>query len=178
MAHIETHNPLPGISSLFVFRPETGGPMAALAQALLRGPSPLSTAERELIASVVSADNGCRFCELSHTAAACAIAGDTDFVARVKRDVDSAPISEKMKALLVVARQVAKSGKAVSEDAIAHAKAASATDVDIHDTVLIAAAFCMFNRYVDGLAAPTPQNEADYVPMGKMLAEQGYVRPR
>jgi uncharacterized peroxidase-related enzyme len=178
MAHIDTHNPLPGISGLFVFRPETGGPLSVLAQALLRGPSPLSEAERELIASVVSADNDCRFCELSHTAAACAIQGDADFVASVKRDVDTAAISDKMKALLAVAHQVAKSGKAVTTDTIARARAAGATDVDIHDTVLIAAAFCMFNRYVDGLATTTPPHPSDYVAMGKVLAEQGYVRAR
>ena len=64
----------------------------------------------------------------------------------------------------------------MTADDIARARAEGATDVEIHDTVLIAAAFCMFNRYVDGLATLTPADPAAYDDMGRRMAEHGYVQ--
>jgi uncharacterized peroxidase-related enzyme len=168
---------VPGIRALMMFRPETGKPLMALAEQLLRGPSSLTSGERELIAATVSTANECRFCASSHAAAAAAHLGDAAFVSAVCADPAHAPgLSEKMRALLAVALLVKESGRAVSDAAVAAARAAGADDVAVHDTVLVAAAFCMFNRYVDGLAAPTPTDPAVYAPMGQMLKEQGYVR--
>lgn len=169
---------MPGIVSLFAFRPETARPMQELAEVLLRGPSSLSRGERELIAAVVSTRNDCHFCGSSHAAfAAAQLEGGDELVASVRVDPETAAISDKMKRLIAIAEQVQVSGKSVTDDVVAAARAAGATDVEVHDTVLIAAAFCMFNRYVDGLAAMTPQEPEAYRAMAGMIVEHGYVQP-
>lgn len=91
---------------------------------------------------------------------------------------DNDYLSAKMRALLVIAGKVQQSGKLVTDDDIAEARKYGATDRDIHDTVLIAATFCMFNRYVDGLATLTPTDPKDYELMGKRMATMGYVLPQ
>jgi len=177
MPHIALQDGLPGISAGFAFRPETARPMRELAQVLLHEPSSLTPGERELIATYVSSLNDCYFCQTSHGAAAACYLGGDDIVRRVKADFESAPISSKLKALLAIAGKVQQDGKRVTTDDIAAAKSQGATDLEIHDTVLIAAAFCMYNRYVDGLGAWQPRDESMYAEMGKHLAEYGYLKP-
>jgi len=178
MAHIPVPEGVPGIRSLVLFRPETGKPLYELAQALLRGPSPLSEAERELIATYVSSRNECVFCTQSHAAAArYLLQSDQGLVNVVLDDYQSAPISDKLKALLTIAGKVQTDARTVSEADVAAARAAGATDRDVHDTILIAATFCMFNRYVDGLASWTPTDPAAYDAMGQRMGELGYVLP-
>ena len=176
MPHIDLPEGVPGIRSLFDYRPETAKPMLELVEVLLRGESSLGRGERELIASYVSRLNECEFCEMTHGAFA-AVQLDDDFalVQAAKDDPETAAISPKLRALLAIARLVQAGGRAVTEDAVAAARAEGATDVEVHDTVLIAAAFCMYNRYVDGLATFTPADPAAYDPMGKRMATQGYV---
>ncbi|HEX3985673.1 MAG TPA: hypothetical protein VHX13_03600 [Acidobacteriaceae bacterium] len=89
---------------------------------------------------------------------------------QVKTDFESAPVSPKLKALLAIAGKVQQDGKRVTLDDIARAKAQGATDPEIHDTVLIAAAFCMYNRYVDGLGTWQPRDKSMYAEMGKQLS--------
>lgn len=159
-------------------RPETAKPMLELAEVLLRDESPLSRGERELIASYVSRLNECRFCELSHSSfAALQLDEDWELVSAVKDDPASAAISDKLRALLGIAAKVQRSGLDVTDDDVAAARAEGATDVEIHDTVLIAAAFCMFNRYVDGLRAMTPPDQEAYIPRARILVEAGYLAP-
>ena len=177
MPYISVPEELPGIVGLFAFKPETAATIRAFTQQLLRGPSSLTPGEREMIAAVVSRRNECRFCAMSHTAAAEQVTGDPELVEAVIRDPASAPVSERMRTLLVVASKVQSSGLDVTADDIAAARAAGASDDDLHDTVLVAAAFCMFNRYVDGLAANTPTDPAMYEMMGRELAENGYRSP-
>jgi hypothetical protein len=93
----------------------------------------------------------------------------------VKHDFENADITPKLKALLVIAGQVQKGGKHVTAEAVAKARGLGATDIEIHDTVLIAAAFCMYNRYVDGLGTTQPRDEAMYRERGKWIAREGYV---
>jgi uncharacterized peroxidase-related enzyme len=178
MAHISLPEGLPGISGGFAFRPETAKPMRELAHVLLHGPSTLTPGERELIATYVSSRNDCYFCQTSHGAAAAAhLAKDWGLVEQVKRDFAQAEVSEKLKALLTIAGKVQQGGKHVSAADVARARELGATDVEIHDTVLIAAAFCMYNRYVDGLATWQPEDPAMYVSMGEHLAAHGYMTP-
>lgn len=178
MAHINVAEGIPGIRSLVLFRPATGKPLYELAQLLLRGPSSLSEAERELIATYVSHRNDCMFCMNSHAAAARCLFGDEQhLVDEVISDMQQAAISGKMKALLQIAGKVQVLGKEVQPGDIDAAREQGATDREIHDTVLIAATFCMFNRYVDGLASFTPTDDEDYAIMGKRMAEKGYVPP-
>ena len=177
MPHISLPEGLPGITSGFAFRPETAKPMRELAEVLLRGANTLSSAEREMIATLVSDRNDCHFCQASHRAAAAHhLGGNYEVVDAVKRDFHTAPVSPKLKALMALAAKVQESGQQVPTSDIEQARAAGATDVEIHDAVLIAAAFCMFNRYVDGLATFTPHDEQAYDHMGRRMATEGYVR--
>jgi uncharacterized peroxidase-related enzyme len=153
--------------------------MGELAEVLLRGPGTLTRAEREMVAAHVSYRNNCHYCQSCHTAIAAEHLGGSDddyaLVDRVKRDVESAPISEKMKALLVIAGRVQQDGKLVTDADIQRARRAGATDLEIHDVVLIAAAFSMFNRYVDGLGTWQPDDPPLYRHYGKLNAALGYV---
>lgn len=176
MPYITLEDHLPGITGLLEYRKDTAAPIRELTQVLLRGPSSLTEAERELIATIVSHKNQCTFCVTAHTAAANVLLGENDTTEKVKQDITSAPVSNKMKALLTIAAQVQQSGKAVTPDAINKAKEAGATDIEIHDTVLIAALFCLYNRYVDGLATATPANPDFYQALGERLKNNGYNR--
>jgi uncharacterized peroxidase-related enzyme len=177
VAHIDLGNPAPGIRGLFEFRPATAVPLGHLAETLLRGDSTLARGERELIAAYVSDLNECHFCASSHSAfAALQLPDGWDVVDGVLRDPSSAPVSDKLRCLLVVAAQVQRGGRHVTPEAVEAARAAGASDVEIHDTVLIAAAFCMFNRYVDGLGTWSPRDRADYLPMAEQVVTQGYQR--
>jgi uncharacterized peroxidase-related enzyme len=175
MPHIDLKNDLPGMRSLMAYSPETAEPINELAEILLRSNEGLSRAERELIATHVSYQNDCFYCHTSHGAIACIyLNNDSDLVEQVRKDYSKAAISDKLKSLLNIAGKVQQSGKAVTANDIENAKEAGATDKDIHDTVLIAAAFCMFNRYVDGLAATVPMDMSSYPLRAKQITENGY----
>jgi uncharacterized peroxidase-related enzyme len=176
MAHIRLPEGIPGILGPMAFSPETAKPLNELAEVLLHAPNSLSRADREMIATYVSSQNDCNFCQSAHGAvAAHHLDGNEELVNQVKQNFAASPISEKLKALLAIAGQVQKGGKHVSAEAVENARRSDATDKEIHDTVLIAAAFCMFNRYVDGLGTWAPQDPAMYRANGKRLAEEGYV---
>lgn len=176
MAHIQLPPDLPGIRGAMAFRPETAKPLNDLVEILLHAANSLSSGERELIATYVSSLNDCYYCQTIHGAiAAACLDGDEQLVKRVKADFQHANISEKLKALLVIAGKVQKGGKHVTAQDVEAARLLGATDHEIHDTVLIAAAFCMFNRYVDGLGTRQPEDEAMYRERGKRIARDGYV---
>ena len=158
------------------FRPETARPLNELAEILLHAPNSLPQGDRELIATYVSSLNDCYFCQTVHgsIAAAC-LDDDYELVKRVKLNFETSEISGKLKSLLGIAAKVQKGGKQVTPEDIAAAREQGATDIEIHDTVLIAAAFCMFNRYVDGLDTWQPQTEELYRERGKKTAREGYV---
>jgi len=177
MPHIDLPEGFPGISAGFTYRPETAKPMRQLAHILLHEPNSLTPGERELIAAYVSSRNRCHFCQASHSAAAASHLGDNFVVDQVKRDFLSAPISDKLKALLVIAGKVQQDGKLVTAADVQAARNQGATDLEIHDTVLIAAAFSMFNRYVDGLGTWQPTDPEMYAQMGRHLASEGYNAP-
>lgn len=176
MAHIQLPTGLPGIRGPMAFRPETARPLNALAEILLRAPNSLTPAERELIATYVSSLNDCYYCQTSHGAIASAhLNGDEEIVRCVTADFRHAAISEKLKKLLQIAEKVQKDGKSVTPGDIEEARKAGAADIEIHDTVLIAAAFCMYNRYVDGLATWQPEDDGSYRERAQKTARQGYV---
>ncbi|MFE1272545.1 carboxymuconolactone decarboxylase family protein [Streptomyces sp. NPDC058757] len=176
MPYIEIPSPVPGIRGLMASKPASGRLLSGLAEQLLRGDSPLSVGERELIAAYVSYGNGTRYCTGSHTAAAAhAHGGDYALVEAVQKDLATAPVSARMRALLALAGKVRSDARTVAEEDVAAARAAGADDETVHDTVLIAAAFCMFNRYVDGLGAITPEDPAVYDRIGAALVAEGYL---
>ncbi|RIV40405.1 carboxymuconolactone decarboxylase family protein [Micromonospora radicis] len=178
MAHIDLgldEQQFPGISGLMRYRPETAGPLNALAEVLLRGPHPLTAGERELIAAYVSGLNECTFCCSSHSAfAAAQLDTGMTLVGQVRADPDTAPISAKLRALLRIAAAVQQDGRKVTADLVAAARGEGATDLEIHDTVLIAAAFCMYNRYVDGLGTFAPTEPAAYEESARRIVSEGY----
>jgi uncharacterized peroxidase-related enzyme len=177
MPHIDLPEGLPGISAGFAFRPETAKPMRQLAHVLLHDENSLTPGERELIATYVSSRNDCHFCQSSHGAAAACHLGDPSVVEQVRSNFLSAPVSPKLKALLAIAGKVQQDGKLVTRADVEAARAQGATDLEIHDTVLIAAAFCMYNRYVDGLGTWQPRDAEMYARMGRHLADEGYLAP-
>lgn len=176
MPYIPLERHLPGITGLLEYRKDTAAPIRELTQILLRGPSTLTEGERELIATIVSFRNECTFCTAAHTAAVNILLDEENTSAKVKLDITTAPVSDKMKALLTVASQVQQGGKSVSPGSIQKAKDAGATDMEIHDTVLTAALFCLYNRYVDGLSTVTPTDPGFYKGLGERLKDHGYNR--
>jgi uncharacterized peroxidase-related enzyme len=176
MPHIQTGNTYPGILTLLWYKHSSAAALGRLADTILRGPSGLTPGERELIAAHVSRLNECEFCADSHAAAASCHLSNAELVAQVQRDLESAPISPRLKALLRVAGKVQRGGRHVQPTDIEAARSEGASDEDIHDTVLVAAAFCMFNRYVDGLGT-LPAKPGDYAQMGERLAKHGYRMP-
>lgn len=176
MAYIDLNSELPGIAALFQYRPDAARALNQLAETLLRGESPLSPAERETIAAYVSERNGCKFCSSSHGAIAKKLWQDKgDLVDAIKQDCEIADIDDKFKALLNIAGKVREGGRSVSESDIQKAKELGASDLEIHDTVLIAAVFCMYNRYVDGLGVEAPDNPALYDGFAERMVEVGYL---
>jgi len=166
----------PGIVGPMTFRPETAAPINELVNILLRGVSTLTSGERELIATHVSWRNDCFFCQTIHGAVAAAQLGRNEkLVQTVKTDWANAEISPKMKALLNIAGNVQEGGKYVRDEDIASAREHGATDLEIHDTVLIAAVFCMCNRYVDGLDTWAPEQMEIYRAKAAEIVERGYV---
>lgn len=176
MAHITLNSDEPGIRGLFRFRPETALPLNELVEVLLRGPGTLTPGERELIAAYVSSRNECQYCCSSHSAyAAAQLPGGAGLVAEVCADPESAPIPAKLKALLKIASSVQQGGLQVTGEQVSAARAEGATDTEIHDCVLIAAAFCMFNRYVDGLGTFAPDDPALYASRAQRIVSDGYL---
>ncbi|MES1249812.1 MAG: peroxidase-related enzyme [Chitinophaga rupis] len=175
MPYIPLKENLPGITGLLDYRLDTALPIRQLTQTLLRGESTLTEGERELIATVVSFGNECKFCTAAHSAAADILLGDPIISEKVKQEPEAAPVSEKMKALLNIARAVQKNGKLVTPAMVETARQEGASDREIHDTVLIAALFSLYNRYVDGLATVTPSEPAFYDRLGHILKDKGYL---
>src|SRR5579872_763239 len=176
MAWIDLQNDLPGIRGPMIYRPDTGAILNDLAEALLHNENnSLSRGDREMIATYVSSENDCYFCQNVHGAmGGHYYQSNISVIDGIKKDFQHADISEKLKSLLTIAGSVQKGGKNVTKDQIENAKCHGATDREIHDTVLIAAAFCMFNRYVDGLNTWAPQDRQVYVDRAPMRAAEGY----
>ncbi|MCE7864962.1 MAG: carboxymuconolactone decarboxylase family protein [Bacteroidetes bacterium CHB5] len=167
---------LPGIRGPLSLRPEVAKPLSALAEVVMRADHSLTRGERELIAGYVSYLNNCYFCEMAHSSVAqyylqCSV----DFMKTIKTGFNEAAISDKLKALLTIAHSVVKGGKHVTDSQIEQAKAHGATDLEIHDVVLIAAMFCMFNRYTDGLNTWAPRDAEFYTARSEQVAREGYT---
>jgi len=178
MAYIKLNNEnLPGIVGLLDYCPETARPLSELAEVLLADQNnSLTRGEREIIAASVSYKNDCHFCHTSHAAVAAAhLHEGVEFIDEIKKGLPGPVISDKLRALLNIAHHVQQGGKKVTGEDIQAARREGATDREIHDTVLIAAAFCMYNRYVDGLGTWAPGENKDFMGLGEQLAKNGYL---
>ncbi len=166
---------LPGIRGPLSLQPEVAKPLSALAEVVMRDEHTLSRGERELIAGFVSYLNNCYFCDMAHSSVAqYYLQCSTDFMSTVKSDFNKAELSDKLKAFLAIAGSVVKGGKQVTTEQVEKAKALGATDLEIHDVVLIAAMFCMFNRYTDGLNTWAPVDPEFYLARAEQVAKEGY----
>ena len=175
MPHIPIPEGLPGIRGPLSLRPDIAKPLGAFMEVLMRDKNSLSRGERELIATYVSYLNDCFFCENAHGGLAQHyLECDLDFIRQVKKDFSTTGLSDKIKALLTIAGSVQRGGKHVTQSQVEKAKQAGASDMEIHDTVLIAAAFCMFNRYTDGLATWAPTDTSFYIERAPEIAKKGY----
>ncbi|WP_434739757.1 carboxymuconolactone decarboxylase family protein [Micromonospora sp. SH-82] len=176
MSHITVDDDKPGILGLFAYRPETAKPLGELVEFLMRGPNSLSQGERELIGAVVSRGNDCAFCAEAHGAFAAAQLEDGPrIVTQTQKDPHNAPVSPRVQSLLTIALAVRESGKSVTDELVSAARAAGATELEIHDTVLIAAMFSLFTRYVDGLDTVAPDAPEWYSGAAEMLVQVGYA---
>jgi len=175
MPHIPLKDELPGVTGLLDYRKDTALPIRKLTHILLRGESTLTEGERELIASAVSYGNDCDFCNAAHSTTAELLLGDRSITDKIKEDLDNAPVSDKMKALLTIAKAVQKNGNLVTPEMVEEARSHGATARELHDTVLIAALFSLYNRYVDGLASVTPSDQEFYERLGHILIDKGYM---
>ncbi len=175
MAYIKLPDGAPGISGPMQAYPDTAVHLRGLANALLRSTSSLTLGERETIAAYVSSGNECLFCTRAHAAVARHHLGEERRVVDAVLSGEAcAAIAPKLGALLAIAEKVRRGGREVMATDVARAREAGADDRAIHDTVLIAAAFCMYNRYVDGLGTWAPDHQAMYETMGARLAADGY----
>jgi uncharacterized peroxidase-related enzyme len=175
MARIDLPAEQSGIQAAMTFRPETADALNDLVDVLLRQPHTMSQGERQLIGTYVAYANGCEYAHRIHGATAAADLGNNpQLVEDVRQDFRSADISPKLKALLVIAEQIVESGKSVTDEAVAAARAEGATDLELHDTMLIASAFCMYSRYLDALQVHTPSDQEYYRVLGEWLSDVGY----
>ncbi|MBY0384974.1 carboxymuconolactone decarboxylase, partial [bacterium] len=176
MPHIPFNSDLPGILGPMSTYPQYAIILNQLTEALLRKNSPnLSQVYREIIASFVSYENECVFCSESHGAVAEAYLNQKGFIALIWKNYQTAPISDLLKAFLNIAKKTQAKAKAVDKSDIERAIQLGASNEDIHDVVLISAAFCMFNRYVDALDCTTPPRKHEiYLDIGHKLSSHGY----
>ncbi|MGH7282038.1 MAG: carboxymuconolactone decarboxylase family protein [Polyangiaceae bacterium] len=143
----------------------------------------ITRADRELLATAVSAGNDCFYCMDSHGAFASALLRKTN-ATEIESLVDgiksggSGGLSPKMAALVDIARTVRKNPRDARADQIERAIAAGASNADTQLAVLIAAAFCMYNRMVDGLRAPTLPTADAYRARAEEIAQHGYSDAR
>ena len=175
----------PGILTALRLTPNLGIHLRGLADELLvndfRGAT-IVRAEREMLATAVSAANDCFFCMDSHAAHATAlleVTGRTDLepLLETVKVGSSEGFDDKMRALLHIARTVQREPRRLSAADVATAHAAGATDADVQLAVLIAAAFSMYNRMVEGFRARTPPTTEMYGDRAAEIAANGYSAP-
>jgi uncharacterized peroxidase-related enzyme len=176
---------VPGIGAAMRLTPGLGVHLRGLADELLVNDYPgatISRGEREMLAMAVSARNDCFFCMDSHAAHATAVmelAGSTEYVDLLDglKTGSIEGVGPKMQALLDIAGTVQANARDLSRDQVEAACAAGATDADVQLAVLIASAFSMYNRMVDGLRARTAPSVEAYRPRAIEIAERGYSAP-
>lgn len=168
---------LPGIVALFAFSPETAKPMSELAERLLRDEHPsLSRGERELIVAGVSMMNNTEFCMRSHEAFA-----KYNFEKEGRPfeglSKENATPGSRQNYIVAIAVLTAQNDPAeVKRASLEAIEKELLTEREIHDIVLIASAFCMYNRYVSCLDAPVPQEDAAYEAMAERIYNEGYIQ--
>lgn len=165
----------PQIMYLFAFKDSATKHLRNFTQAVMRGPSPLTPAFRELIAAFVSTRNQCLFCSHSHIAVAAKLYESSSLVDAVVKDYRSAPISEPEKALLAYLEKLTLTPSATAAKDVAQLHQAGWSDEAIYDAVTVCALFNFYNRWVDG-SGVQDMSETGYALSAERLAAVGYSR--
>ena len=177
---------VPGILAAIRLTPGLGIHLRGLADELLVNDFPgasISRGEREMLATAVSAANDCFYCMDSHGAFATAVlernggAGLIPLIDEIKQG-SSNGLGEKMQALLHIARTVRREPRQLTAADVEAAKAVGASDADVQLAVLIASAFSMYNRIVEGFRAKTPPTPEAFRARAAEIAEHGYSDQR
>lgn len=172
----------PGILAAMMLTPGLGVHLRGLANELLVNDYPgasISRGERETLAAAVSAANDCFFCMDSHAAFATAVlqrsgVGVADALFEGIKGGSFEGLGDKMRALVHISQVVRRDPLELTSADVAAARDAGATDGDVQLAVLIAAAFSMYNRMVDGFRARTAPTPDAYRESAGAIAEYGY----
>ncbi|MFQ5970889.1 MAG: carboxymuconolactone decarboxylase family protein [Alphaproteobacteria bacterium] len=163
-----------GVGDVMVHQPERYLPLARFTQLLMRGPSPLSAAERELIAAYVSGLNGCGYCHGSHTAIAADLGVEPDLLRALLDDVEGANVEERMKPVLRYVEKLTQSPSRMTQADADAVFAAGWDEQALADAVAICALFNLYNRVVDGHGITgSPDNFAE---VAERVNRQGYEK--
>jgi uncharacterized peroxidase-related enzyme len=166
--------PTPQIMHLFAFKHEMTQHLRRLTQAVMRGPSPLTPAFRELIAAFVSTRNECRFCSGSHVAVAAKLYENRPLVEAVVADYRGAPLQEPEKMLLAYLEKLTLAPSTTNAQDVRQLRGAGWSDEAIYDAVTVCAMFNFYNRWVEGSGVHDMPREG-YDASGERLARQGYA---
>lgn len=164
-----------GASLIDVFKafPQTSAPLIEFHEALLRGPSPFTATERELIAAYVSGLNGCEYCHGVHTATAERMGVEAGLLQRIVRDGELTGVGPKLRPVLALARKLTLSPDSMTKADADALTAAGWDDAALYYAVAVTALFNFMNRLVEGLGI---ELQASYIaPASQRLAERGYL---
>jgi uncharacterized peroxidase-related enzyme len=158
-----------------VFRayPDTARPLLDYHELVMRGPSPFTVAERELIAAYVSGVNECGYCHGVHTATAEAFGIPEGLLEALLADLDTAPVDEKIRAVLRYVGKLTTAPARLTDDDAAAVLAAGWDERALHDAVIVCALFNFMNRMVNGLGIKA--DESYFALSGKRLRDVGYT---
>ncbi|MEE8370981.1 MAG: peroxidase-related enzyme [Sphingomonadales bacterium] len=157
MAYLENLPEEAAMKELYEAYPDVSKPLGAYTQAVMRGPSPLSEGERELVAAFVSGLNACNYCFGVHSAVAKVFGVEPGLLEAIIEDVDAAPVAERLKPLLHYARKLTLAPASVGEGDVAAIRAAGWGDDALFSLVSVAALFNLYNRLVEGAGLEAPE---------------------
>jgi uncharacterized peroxidase-related enzyme len=162
----------PVMRDLYRAYPASCKPLGELTEAAMRGPSPFTQGERELIAAYVSGLNACHYCHNTHVAVAAACGVEPALIQALLADLDTAPVPAKMKPILRYAKKLTASPARMTEADAAAVYDAGWGDDALYSTVLVTALFNFYNRLVDGVGLALPEGYP--AEAGKRLSTTGY----
>jgi uncharacterized peroxidase-related enzyme len=166
--------PVPQIAHLFAFKPDRTDHLAAFTHGVMRGPSPLSPGQRELIAAFTSRRNNCPFWIGSHAAVAAELLGNKALVQAVLDDYRTAPFSDAEKTLFAFVEKMNAQSNQIRQDDIDAVKAAGWTDEAVYDAITVCALFRFYNAWIDATGVHD-MPAAAYEMSGKRMVP-GYIR--
>ncbi|MEX2304429.1 MAG: peroxidase-related enzyme [Bryobacterales bacterium] len=166
--------PTPQIMHLFAFKHEMTQHLRRLTHEVMRGPSPLTPAFRELIAAFVSSRNACRFCAGSHVAVAAKLYQDRPLVEAVVADYRGAPLQDSEKKLLAYLEKLTLAPATTSAEDVQQLRDIGWSDEAVYDAVTVCAMFNFYNRWVEGSGVQDMPQQG-YEASGERIARQGYA---